>query len=154
MDRLLTAYPGLGLGDLDARIDHAGDHMFGVHVDHASRCHAEQGHSVYRYHFRAVPASPKQTAGAFHAAEVLNVFDTTFPLVPAADDAHLLAREMGDRMVCVRRDRCSECNWSSDLAQLPSGRRPADDIRPSGFERCTPAHRRTGSTSCASGSSG
>ncbi len=97
VDRLLAAYPGLGLGDLEARIDHAGDHMFGVHVDHASRCHAEQGHSVYRYHFRAVPASPKQTAGAFHAAEVLYVFDTTFPLVPDAGDAHLLAREMGDR---------------------------------------------------------
>ena len=97
VDRLLAAYPGLDLGDLEARIDHAGDHMFGVHVDHASRCHSEQGHDVYRYHFRAVPASPKQTAGAFHAAEVLYVFDTKFPLVPAADDAHLLAREMGDR---------------------------------------------------------
>ena len=97
VDRLLAAYPGLGLGDIDARIDHAGDHMFGVHVDHASRCHAEQGHPVYRYHFRAVPPSPKQTAGAFHAAEVLYVFDTTLPLVPVADDAHLLAREMGDR---------------------------------------------------------
>ena len=36
VDRLLAAYPGLGLGDIDARIDHAGDHMFGVHVDHAS----------------------------------------------------------------------------------------------------------------------
>jgi para-nitrobenzyl esterase len=97
VDRLFAAYPGLESGQTQARIDHAGDHMFGVHVDHASRCHAEQGHPTYRYHFRAVPASPKQTAGAFHAAEVLYVFDTSFPLVPAADDAHLLAREMGDR---------------------------------------------------------
>jgi para-nitrobenzyl esterase len=97
VDRLFVVYPGLAAGDMQARIDHAGDHMFGVHVDHASRCHAEQGHPVYRYHFRAVPPSPKQTAGAFHAAEVLYVFDTSFPLVPVADDAHLLAREMGDR---------------------------------------------------------
>ena len=120
VDRLLTAYPGLGLGDLDARIDHAGDHMFGVHVDHASRCHAEQGHSVYRYHFRAVPASPKQTAGAFHAAEVLYVFDTTFPLVPTAGNAHLLAREMGDRWFAFAAtgvpDSPGRSTWPSYLA--------------------------------------
>ncbi|MGA9278991.1 carboxylesterase/lipase family protein [Ilumatobacter sp.] len=97
VDRLFDEYPGIGTGDVDARIAHCGDHMFGVHVDHASRCHAAQGHPVYRYHFRAVPASPKQTIGAFHAAEVLYVFDTKFPLVPTAADAHLLAREMGDR---------------------------------------------------------
>ena len=97
VDRVFAAYPGLAAGDMRARIDHAGDHMFGVHVDHASRHHAGQGHPVYRYHFRAVPASPKQTAGAFHAAEVFYVFDTGFPLVPTPDDAHLLVREMGDR---------------------------------------------------------
>lgn len=97
VDRLLAEYPGLATGELDAVIRHCGDHMFGVHVDHASRCHAAQGHTVYRYHFRAVPASEQQTAGAFHAAEVFYVFDTAFPLVPRADDAHLLARDMGDR---------------------------------------------------------
>jgi para-nitrobenzyl esterase len=97
VDRLLAAYPGLESGDEQAQIDHAGDHMFGVHVDHASRCHGSQGHPVFRYYFTAVPTSPKQTIGAFHAAEVFYVFDTTFPLVPTADDAHLLARDMGDR---------------------------------------------------------
>ncbi len=71
--------------------------MFGVHVDHASRLHAQAGHPVFRYHFRAVPPSPKQTIGAFHAAEVFFVFDTAFPLAPTAVDGHLLAREMGDR---------------------------------------------------------
>jgi para-nitrobenzyl esterase len=97
VDRVLTAYPGLTDDDLDARIRHAGDHMFGVHVDHATRCHSAQGHPAYRYFFQAVPASKTQTAGAFHAAEILYVFDTTFPLVPAAEDGHLLVREMGDR---------------------------------------------------------
>jgi para-nitrobenzyl esterase len=97
VDRVMAAYPGLaGLEDR-AVIDHLGDHMFGVHVDHASRLHAKAGHPVYRYHFRAVPASKKQTAGAFHAADVLYVFDTSFPLVPDADDKHLLAADMGDR---------------------------------------------------------
>ncbi len=97
VDRLFAEYPGLATGEFEASSRHAGDHMFGVHVDHASRCHAAQGHPVYRYHFRAVPASKRQTAGAFHAAEVLYVFDTSFPLVPAAEDAHLLVRDMGDR---------------------------------------------------------
>jgi para-nitrobenzyl esterase len=78
-------------------IDHIGDHMFGVHVDHASRRHAELGHPVYRYHFRSVPASDKQTIGAFHAAELFYVFDSSFPMIPEPKDAHLLKRDMGDR---------------------------------------------------------
>lgn len=97
VDRLMAAYPGLASLDEDAIERHAGDHMFGVHVDHATRQHAAAGHPVYRYHFRALPASKKQTIGAFHAADVFYVFDTKFPLVPAAGDAHLLTREIGDR---------------------------------------------------------
>ncbi|MFK8024827.1 MAG: carboxylesterase/lipase family protein [Ilumatobacter sp.] len=97
VERIAAIYPGLLDGDPEAVERHTGDHMFGVHVDHASRLHAAAGHPVFRYHFRAVPPSPKQTAGAFHAAEIFYVFDTRFPLMPVADDAHLLAREMGDR---------------------------------------------------------
>lgn len=97
VDRLMAAYPGLASLDEAAITEHAGDHMFGVHVDHASRRHAAAGHPVFRYHFRSVPALPGQTAGAYHAAEVFHVFDTSFPLVPDAPDAHLLTREMGDR---------------------------------------------------------
>jgi para-nitrobenzyl esterase len=97
VNRLLAAYPGLATLDRDAVVRHVGDHMFGVHVDHASRQHAAAGHPVYRYHFRAVPPSKKQTVGAFHAAEVFYVFDAKIPMLPVAADAHLLAREMGDR---------------------------------------------------------
>ncbi|MGB7878096.1 MAG: carboxylesterase family protein [Ilumatobacteraceae bacterium] len=97
VDRLMAAYPGLASLDPEAVREHLGDHMFGVHVDHATRQHAAAGHPVYRYHFRAVPASKKQTVGAFHAAEITYVFGTKLPLVPDADDAHLLTREMGDR---------------------------------------------------------
>jgi para-nitrobenzyl esterase len=97
VSRLMAAYPGLASLEPEAVVRHLGDHMFGVHVDHASRRHAAAGHPVYRYHFRAVPASKKQTIGAFHAAEIVYVFGTALPLVPVADDAHLLSREMGDR---------------------------------------------------------
>jgi para-nitrobenzyl esterase len=97
VDRLMAAYPGLASLDPRALEAHLGDHMFGVHVDHASRQHAAGGNAVYRYHFRSVPPSKKQTIGAFHAAEILHVFDTKLPLVPVAPDAHLLTREMGDR---------------------------------------------------------
>jgi len=97
VDRLMAAYPGLASLEPMSVAAHVGDHMFGVHVDHATRRHAEDGHPVYRYHFRALPASKKQTAGAFHAAEITYVFDTKIPMVPLPDDAHLLTREMGDR---------------------------------------------------------
>ncbi len=97
VDRLLAAYPGLASLDQAAVIDHIGDHMFGVHVDHAARRHSELGHPVYRYHFRSLPASENQTIGAFHAAEIFYVFDTSFPMIPEPKDAHLLKRNMGDR---------------------------------------------------------
>ena len=97
VDRLMAAYPGLATLDRDAVAKHGGDHMFGVHVDHAARLHAAGGHRVFRYYFTAKPASKNQTIGAFHAAEIFYVFDTAFPLVPVADDSHLTTRDMGDR---------------------------------------------------------
>ena len=96
-DAVLAAYPGLDTGDLVSIAAHCRDHMFGVHVDHASRCHASAGNPVYRYYYQSVPASPTQTAGAYHAAEIFNVFDTSFPMVPDAHDNHLLTAEMGTR---------------------------------------------------------
>jgi para-nitrobenzyl esterase len=97
VDRLMAAYPGLATLDRSAVEQHGRDHMFGVHVDHAARQHAAGGHPVFRYYFTATPPSKKQTIGAFHAAEIFYVFDTAFPLVPVADDAHLTTRDMGDR---------------------------------------------------------
>lgn len=99
LQALFAAYPGLESGDDQAQIVHLGDHMFGVHVDVATRAHAAAGFPVFRYFFQAVPASPTQTAGAFHAAEVLNVFDSSFPLLTPADDNHLLSKAMGDHWV-------------------------------------------------------
>ncbi len=96
VEALFDAYPGLEIQNREALEAHAGDHMFGVHVEHATNEHAAAGHPTYRYHFRAVPASPDQTAGAFHAAELTYVFGSALPLVPVPEDAHLLTRVMGD----------------------------------------------------------
>ena len=97
VDQLMVAYPGLADLEPEAIERYLADHLFGVHVDHASRQHAAAGHPTYRYHFRSVPASPKQTVGAYHAAEIFHVFDSSLPLVPEAPDGHLLTRDMGDR---------------------------------------------------------
>ncbi len=79
VDKLFAAYPGLETMDDWAVERHCGDHMFGVHVDHASRCHSERGNPTFRYHWRALPESPNQTVGAFHAAEVFYLFEPPFP---------------------------------------------------------------------------
>lgn len=97
VDRLYQLYPGLENGREDARVQYGGDHLFGVHVHHASRQHAHGGHPTYRYFFTAEPPSPDQTIGAFHAAEIPYVFGKNLPMLPVADDEHLLTRDMGDR---------------------------------------------------------
>jgi para-nitrobenzyl esterase len=97
VDRLMAAYPGLSGIEPKAVEEQLADHMFGLHVDHATRQHAAAGHHVYRYHFRSVPASDKQTIGAFHAADIPYVFGAALPLIPDPADAHLLQRAMGDR---------------------------------------------------------
>ncbi|MEZ5226111.1 MAG: carboxylesterase family protein [Acidimicrobiales bacterium] len=97
VDELFTLYPGLQFAREDARVRYLGDHLFGVHVDHASRQHASAGHPVFRYYFTAEPPSPRQTLGAFHSAEIPYVFGRSLPLFPVAEDQHLLVRDMGDR---------------------------------------------------------
>ena len=92
-DTILAAYPGLGGNDAIAVMDHLADHLFGVHVDHASRTHTAP---VYRYHFRSTSPLPNQTAGAYHAAELVHVFGSHIPGLPKANDGHLLTKAMGD----------------------------------------------------------
>jgi len=90
---ILETYPGLIDGEQSAIDAHLGDHMFGAHVDHASRTHKAP---VYRYHFRSTSPLPDQTIGAYHAAELVHVFGSTIPGIPKADDGHLLTAAMGD----------------------------------------------------------
>lgn len=94
---VMAAYPGLEDLEPAAEADHLRDHIFGVQVDHCAREHADSGNDVYRYHYRNRPASPKATSGAFHAAEIFNVFDSTLPLVDGGSGYENLTRTMGDR---------------------------------------------------------
>lgn len=96
VEDVLGLYPGILDSDEGAVSDHVGDSDFVIHVDHASRMHAEAGHRTYRYLFQAVPPSQDQKVGAFHAAEIPYLFDKPLPMLPVADDAHLLSRAMGD----------------------------------------------------------
>lgn len=104
VDRLFEIYPGLDVAGPTACADYCGDHMFGSHVDYISRHHAANGHPTYRYYFTALPPSPKQTAGAFHAAEIPFVFDTALPMLPKAEGHDRLARHMGDRWFSFAND--------------------------------------------------
>lgn len=96
-DAVLDVYPGLDTGDAAAKVRFIGDVIFGANVDVIARAHHAAGHPTYRYHFRSIPPSKKQTAGAYHASELVHVFGSKLPAIPVADDAHLLTREMGDR---------------------------------------------------------
>lgn len=112
VDRLFEVYPGLDVAGEGACEDYCGDHMFGSHVDYAARYHAANGHPTYRYYFTALPPSPKQTIGAFHAAEIPFVFDTSLPLLPKAEHHDRLATHMGDRWF----------SFASDGVPTPPGR--------------------------------
>ena len=136
VDRLLAAYPGLGLGDLHARIDHAGDHMFGVHVDHASRLPRRTGPSslpiplpsrtgVAETDRRSVP----RRRGVVRVRHDLSTRTDCGRRAPPGP-------RNGRPLVCVRRDRGPRLTGSCDLARLPNGRRPADGLQPPGFPRC------------------
>jgi para-nitrobenzyl esterase len=94
MARLLEIYPGLDRADLQAEIDFVGDHMFGARAYYYARHHAAAGHPTNLYFFARTPKGDKQTAGAYHAADLPFVHGSRVPIFPmtAADKA--LSTEM------------------------------------------------------------
>ena len=59
--------------------DMLGDDVFGVHMRYVGRRNVEGGEPTFMYHFTRVPPSPRQTIGAFHAAEISFVFNSHLP---------------------------------------------------------------------------
>ncbi|MBI4767295.1 MAG: carboxylesterase family protein [Deltaproteobacteria bacterium] len=79
---LFNLYPGAKQGKMDSLIAMLGDSMFGAKVHFYALQAAKGGQKAYLYFFTRVPPSPKQTAGAFHAAEVPFVFNHSIPILP------------------------------------------------------------------------
>ncbi len=134
---VMAAYPGLEDLEASAIADHLRDHIFGVQVDHCAREHADSGHNVYRYHYRNRPASRTATIGAFHAAEIFNVFDSAIPLVPGGSGYENLTRTMGDRWAAFATTGSPNCadhpNWPAYDPDAPAHmifNRPDSGVEP------------------------
>ncbi len=63
-----------------------GDEIFGVNVRYTAEANAKSGAPTYLYHFSRTPPSKKQTLGAYHAAEIPFVFDSSEPVLGLSDD--------------------------------------------------------------------
>ncbi len=78
-----------------AETDMLGDDMFGVHMRYLAASNGAQGQPSYLYHFTRVPPSRSQTIGAFHASEILFVFDSHSPIAGLTEDDKELTSAMG-----------------------------------------------------------
>jgi len=74
--------------------DMLGDDLFGVHMRYVGRRNAQTGQPTYLYHFTRVPPSPRQTIGAFHAAEISFVFDSHLPGLKVTEGDRALTEAM------------------------------------------------------------
>ena len=71
-----------------------GDEIFGVNVRYAARANALVGAPSYLYHFSRTPPSKTQTLGAFHAAEIPFVFDSSEKILGLSEDDKSLTATM------------------------------------------------------------
>ncbi len=92
--RLLNLYPGLDEQDPAAETRFMGDHMFGAQAYYYARRHASAGHPAFLYHFSRIPKSPRQTAGAYHTAELPFVHGSKVPIFPMTQQDKQLSSQM------------------------------------------------------------
>lgn len=95
-EALFALYPGLENGEEKASMALMGDSFFGAVVDFYARQAANAGQPVYNYFFTRTPPSARQTAGAYHAAELSFVHDSSLPLFGHTPDDEVLTQVMGD----------------------------------------------------------
>ncbi len=91
LKELAELYPGLERRDPVAETDFFADYLFGSRAHWYAEHHSAAGHPVWSYRFARVPPSPKQTAGAYHAAELPFVHGTSTPVLPLSKDDKVLA---------------------------------------------------------------
>lgn len=92
--RLVELYPGLDSRSVQAETEFLGDHMFGGRAFWYARHHSAAGHATWLYHFARTPESPRQTAGAYHAAELAFVHGANVPVFPMTAADKVLGAEM------------------------------------------------------------
>lgn len=71
-----------------------GDEIFGVNIRFSAEANAAAGAPSYVYYFSRTPPSEKQTLGAFHAAEIPFVFDSSEPILGLSDNDEALTKVM------------------------------------------------------------
>jgi len=75
--------------------DMLGDDLFGVHMRLLAKANTAAYKPSYLYHFDRVPPYKNQTIGAFHAAEIMFVFDSHSPLLKLTETDKVLTETMG-----------------------------------------------------------
>jgi para-nitrobenzyl esterase len=98
-DKLFQLYPGLAEGASAATTALFTDTIFGSTAHFYALQASRRKQPVYLYLFTRTPPSPRQTAGAFHAAELSFVHGSRLPLFPTTAADHLLSQVMGDYWV-------------------------------------------------------
>ena len=86
-------YPGIESGDTEACAQAFNDGFYGAKCFFIAKA-AAVSNTVFLYHFEREPHSPKQTAGAFHAAEVCFVHGTPNMVFPMNEQDRLLSKKM------------------------------------------------------------
>jgi len=92
--QLAAFYPGIEHRDPKAENDLLGDDFFGAKVRFYADCLAKHGQRAFFYFFKRVPPSAKQTAGAFHAAELPFMHGTNTPVLPLNEADKILSETM------------------------------------------------------------
>ena len=87
-------YSGIVNCDPMAQQELLGDSLFGATAFYYASLHSKKNASTFLYHFNQVPPSSKQTAGAYHAAEIGYVFDIKSPVFPKSRHGKQLAKTM------------------------------------------------------------
>ena len=92
-ETLISLY-GLDTDFMSGGTDMMGDDIFGINIRYAARAVERLGQPTYLYHFSRTPPSDKQSLGAFHAAEIPLVFDSSEPALGLSDDDQALTDMM------------------------------------------------------------
>ncbi len=85
-------YPGIEDSDYLSKQKMLGDSLFGAPAFYYARLHAQKNPNTFLYYFNQQPPSEKQTAGAYHAAELGYVFDLRSPIFPKSKAGKQLAK--------------------------------------------------------------